>query len=269
VKNLAPIVLMLKEVRTNRVDGGMNKRANKMDKKRDEQSIRIFKRLKEGPATPKELADELKIPPSTVNHALREVLSEKKWGLIKKIKNDKYAIIEYSEDEEIILNEHNRLKRLLLRSPTPEEISSFIKKPPEETRILLFKYIHGYSEPTEMEIEKSANKVCALIRQGMELINPIEIPDIPPKDYCLLNGYFYGVLNAIDRQKDTRPVAPTDEIRSYFEEFPEMKPEIEILEDKDNVWIKPIWPDKALIYISKFPQYGETKWLYCNPELKF
>lgn len=132
-KAWAPIVLMPKEVRTNRVDGGMNKKANKMDKKRDEQSIRIFKRLKEGPATPKELADELKISPSTVNHALREVLSEKKWGLIKKIKNDKYAIIEYLEDEEIILKEHNRLKRLLQRSPKPEEISSFIKKPPEET----------------------------------------------------------------------------------------------------------------------------------------
>jgi hypothetical protein len=253
-KPWAQIVLMPKELRTNRVDGGMNKRANKMDKKRDEQSIRIFKRLKEGPATPKELADELEISPSTVNHALREVLSEKKWGLIKKIKNDKYAIKEFSEEEEMILSEYNRLKRLLQRSPKSEEISFSIKKTPEETRNLFFKYVNGYSEPTEEEIEKSANKVCSLIRRGMNF-NPKKILDIPGKNYCFLSADFYAFPNPLDMRQEAR-----QEAGSYLKEFPEMKPEIEISEDNNTVYIKAVWPNKALVYISKFPQYGKKSW---------
>lgn len=110
-----------------------------------------------------------------------------------------------------------------------------------------------------MEIEKSANKVCALIRQGMELINSIEVPDKHGKVYYFLNAYFYAPsFDGFDFEPWL--LVSFDEARSYLEEFPEMKPEIVISEDKDTVWIKPVWSDKALIYISKFPKYGETRW---------
>jgi hypothetical protein len=98
-----------------------------MVRKRGEATKRILERLKREPAYPKVISDELGIPISTVNHNLRNVLRE--LGLIKQLKNGKYAVQEFSPQIEEVKDTYDRMRRKLLRSPKPEEMAYLLEIP--------------------------------------------------------------------------------------------------------------------------------------------
>ena len=83
--------------------------------KRGAAGKKILDRLKSGPAYPKELSEELGIPLSTVNHNLRIILPN--LGLIKQLKNGKYADQNFSPQIEKVKDAHKLLRRKLFRSP--------------------------------------------------------------------------------------------------------------------------------------------------------
>ena len=89
----------------------------KMKKKRYQASRAIIERLEKGAATPKQLSDELLIPPNTVMHNLRRFLPA--LGLIKQLPDGKYCM-RWSEPEEFrVKSTYDTLRKKLLRPPTP------------------------------------------------------------------------------------------------------------------------------------------------------
>lgn len=66
--------------------------------KKGEAIKKIMDRLERGPATPKELEDDLGIGHSTINHVLHHSIASK-IGLFKQLDNGKYAVKWYSSED--------------------------------------------------------------------------------------------------------------------------------------------------------------------------
>jgi hypothetical protein len=219
-------------------------------RKKGEASLLIIKYLGDnGPATYAELERELVIPPRTVENAIREILL-KRHNLVKKLSNDKYALIWYVEEDAIIKS----LKRKLLRNPLPEELACLVKKSPSESRDILFQNIPGYREPTDEEITSSSQILWKTI------LSPLELPS--KKDLFekgVLKAVFEGVdretLNAILKNE----LSPfRDEGGSYLEEFPEMKPKMAIQEKDRQIVYRIDWSDEAKKVLSKIDSWKQT-----------
>ena len=123
-----------------------------INRKNGDGPLLIVKYLAEnGPASYDDLSINIPLPKRTVEYDIRNILL-KRFGLVKKLPNDKYSLIWYEEDKYAIEN----LRRKLLRNPRSEELAGLIKKTTWEAKDLLYKYIPGYREPTEDEIEGRA-----------------------------------------------------------------------------------------------------------------
>ena len=222
-----------------------------MSDNRGEATKKIKDRLERGPAHPKELSDELKIPLSTVKHNLYKgklVQLE----LIKQLPDGKYAMKSYDLEEDMIKNAYNLLKKRLLRSPKPEEIAYLIKRSPVDARNLLFKYICGYSEPTANEIEAAAKRVWSCIFLGMDF-GSIDVPDYD-LDHQEVSLKSIDIFAYCGIEVD-RPVS-SEAARSYLRECPEMEPRIVSTVNGNKLVIEAVWDEEVSAYISKFPQYG-------------
>lgn len=137
------------------------------NRKRGEATKAILQRLKKGPAFPKQLSEELKLPESTVKHNLRKILLDQ--GSIKQLNDGKYALDSWNPEDLKIKNSYEHLRKLLFRQPTPEEISALIQDTPSNSRDMLFKYIPGYYEPSEYEKEISSRRILSTICLGLEI----------------------------------------------------------------------------------------------------
>jgi len=140
----------------------------------------IHERLLKGPAHPRQLSKELGMGESTIKYNLRETLP--RLGLIKQLHDGRYVSIFFCEEESNVRAAHESLKRKLFRSPNPEEIAPLIKEKPGDARDLLFKYIEGYSEPTEEQIRLSSMTQLEMICYGI---------DLPKNDLLLKKGIKY------------------------------------------------------------------------------
>jgi Mn-dependent DtxR family transcriptional regulator len=95
---------------------------------------KIIDRLEEkGPATPKQLRDELVVHKNSVNRNLRGILL-KKLGIVEKLDNDKYGLKWHLPEEDEVKLHYHRTKRKLKRNPTPEEMAGLIKESPDDAR---------------------------------------------------------------------------------------------------------------------------------------
>jgi len=188
---------------------------------RYEASRMIIERLEKGPATPKQLSDELNIPYNTVIHNVSKFLPC--LGIIMKLPNDKYAIKWLLPEEFQTKNAYHLLQKKLVRPPTPEEISGLIKRDPGESRNLLFKYIPNYREPNQDLITSSARTLFKIIVAGKL--------DLQSKKYWFKKGIEKLTFSGLDQQtlneilKDGKLQA---EATGYLKDFPDMAPDIQI-----------------------------------------
>ena len=213
-----------------------------------EAALQIIKYLVDnGPATYSELERELAIPPRTIENALREILL-KRHKLVKKLSNDKYALIWYVEEDMKIRN----LKRKLQRNPQPEELAGLIKKSPSEARDLLFKYIPGYREPTQEEILSSEKVLWKTIALGITL---------PSKNDLFKRGIIKAVFIGLDHETLNEILAKecsSPLFCDYLNEFPEMKPEITSEENGDKIKCEVKWSDDVKDILHEINSWRET-----------
>jgi DNA-binding MarR family transcriptional regulator len=210
----------------------------------------IIDRLEEkGPATPKQLRDELGVHKNTVNRNLRKILF-KKLGIVERLENDRYGLRWHLPEEDRVKLHYSRTKRKLRRNPTPEEMAGLIKEAPEEARRLLFKYIPFYREPDQNEISLAASEVWKMIVWGGLSGQPKIKKEQRLKtkkelfDMGVSKAAIDGIaIETFDMIMNKDPSIPLEEARRYIEEFPEMKPRITETRDGGRLSSKIEWPE--------------------------
>ncbi len=216
----------------------------KMDKRRGhyETARMIINRLEEkGPATPKQLRDELGVHKNTVNRNLREILF-KKLGIVERLDNDKYALRWHIPEEDGVKLHYSRAKRKLRRNPTPEEMAGLIKEDPEEARRLLFKYIPFYREPDQNEISSAASEVWEMIVRG-GLSGRLKTKK-KLFDMGVAKADIDGIaIETFDMVLSKDPAIALEEAHRYIEEFPEMMPRISETGDGGRLSSKIEWSE--------------------------
>jgi len=216
----------------------------KMAKRRGhhETARMIIDRLEEkGPATPKQLRDELGVHKNTIQRNLREILF-KKLGIVERLENDSYGLRWHLPEEDKVKLHYSRTKRKLRRNPTPEEMAGLIKEAPEEARRLLFKYIPFYREPDQDEISSAASEVWAMVVWGGlsgQLKTKKKLFDMGVSK-AAIDGIAIETFDLII-SKD--PAIPLEEARRYIEEFPEMMPRISETRDGGRLSSRIEWPE--------------------------
>lgn len=181
----------------------------------------IIERLEKGPATPKQLSDELKIPYKTVLHNVSKFLPA--LGIINQLPNNRYMMRWAPPEEYEIKSIYHLLQKKLARSPTPEETSGHIKRSPNESRDLLFKYIPSYLEPGQDEISSSTHALFKTIVAGKL--------DLPTKKCLFEMGIEKVTFIGLD-QHTLFEILKDDQLRAkaegYLKDFPDMAPGIQI-----------------------------------------
>ena len=222
------------------------------DRKRGDASFLILKYLGDnGPASYEKISKDLGIPQSTVENRIRKILI-KRHGLVRKLSNDKLALIWYTDDEETA----KILKRKLLRNPRPEELAGLIKKSPSEARDLLFKYIPGYREPTQEEILSSAKVLWKTIVLGITL---------PSKNDLFKRGITKAIFIGLDPEtlNDIWAKECSSQLCcDYLNGFPEMKPEITSEENGDKIKYEVKWSDDVKDILHEINSWRETVEIY-------
>ena len=215
-----------------------------MDKRRGhhETARMIIDRLEEkGPATPRQLRDELGVHKNTVNRNLREILF-KKLGIVERLENDRYGLRWHLPEEDRVKLHYSRSKRKLRRNPTPEEMAGLIKEAPEEARRLLFRYIPFYREPDQNEISSAASEVWEMVVWGGlsgQLKTKKKLFDMGVSK-AVIDGI---AIETFDMIMNKDPSIPLEEARRYIEEFPEMKPVISEKSDGGRLSSRIEWPE--------------------------
>ena len=235
-----------------------------MARKRIEATKEILDRLKSGPAFPKQISDELRIPLSTVYYNLRKTLP--KLGLIKQLDDGKYAIIEFSPEGEKVKEAHDRMKRKLFRSPKPEEMAYVLGEPPAKVRDLLYHHVPSYSEPTTEEIKRSNKKLWIVLNTGLDLpdgnalirdgIKQIKIYGEVEEDILIANYRRHTKGVYFDRVRFNRS-------RSYLREFTDMAPKISTERKDDWLFITIDWRGLpiSLPLLSRSNPNGHTEYI--------
>lgn len=232
-----------------------------MDKRRGhhETARMIIDRLEEkGPATPRQLRDELGVHKNTVNRNLREILF-KKLGIVERLENDRYGLRWHLPEEDRVKLHYSRTKRKLRRNPTPEEMAGLIKEAPEEARRLLFKYIPFYREPDQDEISSAASEVWEMvvwgglsgqpkIKKEQRLKTKKELFDMGVSK-AAIDGI---AIETFDMIMNKDPSISLKEARRYIEEFPEMKPRISETRDGGRLSSRIEWSEdvKTILHSS-------------------
>jgi hypothetical protein len=214
-------------------------------------SLLIIKYLVDnGPATYTELERELGIPMRTIENAVRVILL-KRHKLIKKLSNDKYALIWYVEEEAAAKN----LKRKLLRNPHPEELAGIIRKSRSEAKDLLVKYIPGYREPTSDEVASSAKILFKTI-----ILGSLELPS---KKELFEKGIIGLVVEGIDQETlneilEMKTSIDLDNARSYRDEFPDARPEVIFTEEHNWIRARVKWSEDVRMLLGSIDSWKQT-----------
>lgn len=214
---------------------------------------KIKDRLEQAPARPKQIMDDTGLGKSTVTHNLSEKGLLVKLGLIKKLDDGRYAMKGFDLEEERIRDAHNLFKKRFLRSPRPGELAYAIRETPEKTRDLLYKYVPGYSEPSDEEIRAATDDVWNLIFWGIDY-SSIEIPDY---DLNIHEVTFKSIdCFGFCEIEEYRPVS-SERATNYLRECPEMKPEFVCTWNGNKLIIEAVWNEEISGFLKRFPQYGE------------
>jgi hypothetical protein len=241
--------------------------------KKGEAIKKIFDRLEREPATPKKLEEDLHIGHSTVMYALHDSIVAK-IGIFKKLDDsDKYAIKWYNSEENDIKSSYYTLKRKFLRSPSPEEVAGHIKRLPGETKDLLCKYIEGYRRPTDEEVASAANELWKMIVSYTWIDQGLPTS----KKYWFERGQRKVSIEGADNETiqmlfDNKLSPHLVEFREYFKHFPDMRPEVTVVEMEHEARYKFDWTDdqrSILFPVSKWKQIAEIRipLKYKNDEL--
>ena len=125
----------------------------------------IIKRLREGPAYPRDLQRELGFSRGTIRYHLNRLL---KYGLAKRLSDKRYAFIDYVDGQEEVIKAVDRWQRVAYRYPTVDEVAAEVGMVPEETKMLVYgtKAKTGWFPPTSEIVEAAREKlgealVCA------------------------------------------------------------------------------------------------------------
>ena len=219
----------------------------------------IHDRLEKGPATPKQLSKELKIPYRSVTNNIKKLRDQ---NSIQKIDNDKYALIGSSktEPESEIEESYSKLKRKFMRNLTPDEIASDLKKLPDEAIDLLFKYVTDYREPTEEEIYSASFKVLGMVIRGAwdELDPPKSKKEWFEQGIDKVVVIEGIVQESFNKLLENKPQFSLDEARSYLGEFPEMKANITPVENGNHFFYKIEWSDDARNVLHQLRPWDHT-----------
>lgn len=220
------------------------------DRKRGDAPLLILKYLGEsGPALYEKISKDLGLSQSTVEYDIREILI-RRHGLVRKLSNDKFALIWYMDDEETAKN----LKRKLLRNPRPEELASIIRKPSNDARDLLFQFIPGYREPTQEEIFSSAKTLWKTIALGITL---------PSKNDLFKRGIIKAVFIGLDHETLNEILAKecsslSCQTKDYLNEFPKMVSKITIEGNGNQIIYKIDWSDEVKSILHEIDSWRET-----------
>ena len=198
----------------------------------------IVKYLAEnGPASYEDLSKNIPLPLRTVEYGIRKILF-KRFELVKKLSNDKYALKWYDEEKDVIEN----LKRKLLRNPQPDELAGLIKKTPEEAKAQLLLHIPGYREPTEEEITSSAKTLWKILAWGGLRL--------PSKKELAEKGIINVIVEGIDQETldelfKENPSFFLAEANNYLKDFSGLKPTKVCLKKGKSIIYKMQWSDEA------------------------
>jgi hypothetical protein len=219
---------------------------------------KLIERLERNPARPKELEDEFGYPHNTVMHSLKHSKFAES-GIIIQLPDGRYttksAIKKFTSEEEQIKASYELLKRKLLRPPTPEEISGYIKLTPDEAKPILFKYIPGYREPSQEEIARSANDLWKLLVYSCL--------DLPGKKAWFDKGIIKIVFEGIDQLTFNEFLENSYSIslevaREYLDANPDMKPKIIFKEEAGEILYKVEWSEDVKRFLYMIDSWKQT-----------
>jgi len=216
----------------------------------------ILQRLEIGPAFPRKISEDLKVPESTVKYNLRNIFL--KLNLVKQLEDGKYALDSWNPEDLKIKNSYDHLNKMLFRQPTPDEIATNIQETPSFSRELLFKYISGYYEPTEDEIRISLKRIWYTVLLGLELEFPTEeeknVNKIKKIIIKGLNSYITVEMQEWIRQDNL--LLSLEKSKEYLKEFPEINPKIQRYFKENNLYITLKWSDYATHLLHSLPEFG-------------
>jgi len=197
----------------------------KMGKKRAKDAIiLIIKRLREGPAYPRDLQRELGFSRGTIRYNLNRLL---KYGLAKRLSDKRYAFIDYVDGQEQVIKAVDQWRNLAYRYPTVDEVAADVGIVPEKTKRLVYetKAKTGWFPPTPEIVEGARRKL------GEALVCAARMKEGKPSNW---------------RRMYTDETEIVGEGKRFLEEHPEMLPKL----SEDGMQVAS-WPLEALRYLGK------------------
>ena len=200
-------------------------------KKRAKNAVLLMiKRLIEGPGYPRDFQRELSLSRSTVKYHLRRLLQ---YGIAKRLRDRRYAFINYVDGEELIIEAVKQWKSLALRPPLIEEVASEVGIVPDEARSLVYKTKDktGWFMCNQGIIESATEKL------GEVLVCASRMRGEKPSDWKEMYSGDAEILR---------------EAKRFLKESPEMLPKL-----SENGMQVISWPPEALKYLGKEHQPKE------------
>ena len=197
----------------------------KVGKKRAKDAIIfVIKRLREGPAYPRDLQRELGFSRGTIRYHLNRLL---KYGLAKQLSDKRYAFIDYVDGQEQVIKVVDRWRRVAYRYPTVDEVAAEVGMIPEETKRLVYetKAKTGWFPPTSEMVEEAKEKL------GEALVCAARMKEGKPSNWAEM----YSDEPEIVREGER-----------FLEEHPGMLPKL-----SEGGMKVASWPTEALRYLGK------------------
>ena len=202
----------------------LHKRSGKQ--KRDA-GLLVLRRLVKGPAYPRDLRKELKLSRNVVHYHISRFI---KYGIVKKLRDRRYAFINYVEGEEAVVKAVQKWKDVAFRYPTIMEIANETGIKPEDAEFLAYK-TKGKTDwfrPNQGVIETARKKL------GEALVCAARIRDGKVRKD--------GKSEDFDYDDELEIV---EEAKRFLKQHPEMLPKL----SEDGEYVS--WPSEALKYLGK------------------
>jgi len=199
----------------------------RLGKQKRDAGLLVLKRLIKGPAYPRDLRKELKLSRNVVYYHISRFI---KYGIAKKLKDKRYAFIDYVEGEEVVVKAVKKWKDIAFRYPTIMEIADETGIKPEDAELLAYKTKGktGWFRPNQGVIETAREKL------GEALVCAARIRDGKLKD---------GKSEDFDYENDPETLK---EGENFLKNHPELLPKLS--EDGEDVIS---WSSEALKYLGK------------------
>jgi DNA-binding transcriptional ArsR family regulator len=196
----------------------------RLGKRRKDAGLLILKRLVGGPVYPRDLRKELGVSRNTVSYHLVRLA---RYGLVKKLKDNRYSFVNYVDSEEAVTEVIKKWKSIWFRYPTYSEVAAETGIPLDDVKVLVHKTKDktGWFIPNEAIIKSATEKL------GEVLVCAVRIRDLGLSR--LREDFSY------DEDSEIVEVAKT-----FLRRHPGMLPRL--MEDGDNV---ASWPFETLRYL--------------------